>query len=275
MAAPIPDAVEYLWQELHKLEPSTELGGIFASKPGYHNTRDGNAPGNYSVVDPPDQGGPGNMAAALDWTFPEAQSGSYDRIMKYSKRLLDCGKDVNDSRLDWMREFYGQADKDTQVEGWDYRYAVSVSSDSSHLWHIHFSFSRNALTVANMDKLLEVLTGGDMATDKDAVADAVWHRDGTPALANKYFYWRGDSPAHDPVPEEPNQWISGGTALIDVAEHVFLTYEQVQAQGAQIAEILAILQNGVPVPGAVNLTPEAQAAVADAVADEVSGRLQE
>jgi len=35
------------------------------------------------------------------------------------------------------------------------------------------------------------------------------------------------------------------------------------------------LQSGVPIPGQVNLTPEAVAAVADAVADEEAARLQE
>lgn len=276
MAAPIPDAVEYLWEKLHELEPSTELGGIYAFKSGYHSTRKDNKnnwPGNYSIVDPQDQGGPDNLAAALDWTFPDAQSGHYDLIIKYSKRLLDSGKDVNDSRLDWMREFYGQADKDTQVEGWDFRYAVPASSDPSHLWHLHFSFSRNALTTANMDKLLEVLTGDDMTPEQ--TANAVWHIDGEPAINNKYFPWRSDSPSHDPAPEKPNEWITGGTALIEAAMRADLAYETAEALTAKVDQILAILQSGVPVPGAVNLTPEAQAAVADAVADEVSGRLKE
>lgn len=160
--------MQYLWEQLHLLEPHTELGGIYADKPGYHNTRAGNDPHNYSVVDAEDQGGPSNLAAALDWTFPDAQAGRYDLIIKYSKRLLDSGEDVNDSRLDWMREFYGQADEDTKVEGWDYRYGEPSTSDPSHLWHIHFSFSRNALTKANMDLLLAVLRGDDMAlSDED------------------------------------------------------------------------------------------------------------
>ena len=275
MAAPIPDAVKYLWEKLHQLEPSTQLGGIFASKPGYHNTRDGNDPHNYSVVDPPDKGGPANLAAALDWTFPDAQSGRYDLIIKYSKRLLDSGKDPNDSRLDWMREFYGQADKDTAVEGWDFRYAVPASSDSSHLWHIHFSFSRNALTTANMDKLLQVLTGDDMdltAANLTAIATAVWKRDIIPAPA---------PPVQNPDygdPVDPNAGNKTWGAQNSLHEAVQKSRENAAALvsvTAKVDQILAILNAGIPVPGEVNLTSESVTAVAEAVADENAERQKE
>lgn len=171
--APHSEAIDHLWAELHKMEPTTQKGGDYANKPGYHNTRAGNDPHNYSVVDAVDKQGPDNLAAAFDWTFPEAQSGHYDLIMKYGARLLASGKDKDDDRLDWMREFYGQADKDTAVEGWDFRYARAASSDPSHLWHIHFSFSRNALTIANMDKLLEVLRGDDDMPTVDEIVNGL------------------------------------------------------------------------------------------------------
>lgn len=156
----ITDAMNWLWQQLHTLEPSSELGGIYANKPGYHNTRNANSPSNYSVVDGEDKGGPGDKAAAIDWTFPEAQHGDYSRIKKYSGRLLASGQDMNDPRLDGWREFYGQADGDSAVEGWDYRYVRPVSSDSSHLWHIHLSEDRDKTeSYDNKKNLLSVLRG--------------------------------------------------------------------------------------------------------------------
>lgn len=162
----VPDHLWWLWRRLRELEPSSELGGIFADKSGYHNTRDRNKqkwPGNYSIREAEDQGGPGDKAAALDWTFPNAQRGDYSTIAKFTKRLLASGQDKNDPRLDGLREFYGQSDSDSHVEGWDCRHLVDVTSDSSHLWHIHFSFDRDKLgTVAGrkvMENLLSVLSG--------------------------------------------------------------------------------------------------------------------
>src|SRR4029453_6663538 len=113
----VTEAMSYLWEGLSSLEPSSQLGGIYANKPGYHNSRSQNSPYDYSVVDrPPDDGGPSTVAAAIDWTFPEAQSGNYDPIARYTKRLIDSGKDPNDPRLDGWRECYGNADTDTYVE---------------------------------------------------------------------------------------------------------------------------------------------------------------
>lgn len=131
---------------LLSLSPGSQNGGTYANKPGYHNTRAGNLPTNYSVVDAVDKLGPSDMCAAVDWTFPDAQSGRYATIIKYTNLLLASAKDQQDPRLNYMREFYGQADQDTQVEGWDTRYGRAATSDPSHLWHIHFSFSRATVT---------------------------------------------------------------------------------------------------------------------------------
>lgn len=156
----ITDAMWNLWQELAVLEPGTQLGGIYANKPGYHNSRKQCSPYDYSVVDPEDQRGPGDKACALDWTFPEAQRGDYERIALYTSRLLKSAKDVNDPRLNGWREFYGQSDWDSAVEGWDCRYGYAVTSDSSHLWHIHLSESReHATSWDNKEALLSVLKG--------------------------------------------------------------------------------------------------------------------
>ncbi|MFI7075648.1 hypothetical protein ACIBM6_35805, partial [Micromonospora sediminicola] len=169
-------------EQLLSLEPGTRDGGIYANKPGYHNTRAANASSDYSVRDGEDQGGPSDKAAAYDWTFPEAQSAAalsaegapdlllpsavqaaaadYSRIARYSSRLLASAQDPADPRLEGWREFYGQADSDSAVEGWDFRYDRAASSDSSHLWHIHLSEDRDKVTsLDNKEALLSVLRG--------------------------------------------------------------------------------------------------------------------
>ena len=157
----ITDAYTWLWEQLQLLEPGTQLGGIYANKPGYHNARDNLPAWDYSVADnPPDWGGPGWAAAAIDWTFPEAQSGDYSRISVYTRRLIDSGQDPADPRMNGWREVYGNADNDTYVEGWDFRYGVAVTSDSSHLWHIHLSENRDQTdSIDNKAALLSVLAG--------------------------------------------------------------------------------------------------------------------
>jgi hypothetical protein len=160
----ITEATWNLWQGLHALEPDTELGGIFANKSGYHNTRTANKPADYSVREDPDRIGPGDKACAIDWTFPEAQGGNYRRIAQYSSRLLASGRDANDPRLNSLREFYGNTDSDREVEGWDFRHDKAVSSDSSHLWHIHMSITRCRVTDPTMTRaVLSVLRGESVA----------------------------------------------------------------------------------------------------------------
>lgn len=184
-----PDAIEYLWDRLHELEPDSKLGGICAFKPGYHASRKENKanwPNDYSIQDSEDQGGDDDWCCAIDWTFPDAQAGHYATINKYSKRLMASGEDPDDERLNNLREFFGNTDADVKTEGWDYRYAeASTSSDNTHAWHIHISFDRWAANNRpTMDRLIAVLQGDDMAMsdaemDKlaDKVARKVWTLD--------------------------------------------------------------------------------------------------
>lgn len=157
----ITDAYWWLWEQLQLLAPGSQLGGIYANKAGYHNARDNLPAWDYSVTDnPPDWGGPGWAAAAIDWTFPEAQSGDYSRISVFTRRLIDSGKDPADPRMNGWREVYGNADTDTYVEGYDFRYQCDVTSDSSHLWHIHLSENRDQTeSIDNKAALLSVLSG--------------------------------------------------------------------------------------------------------------------
>jgi hypothetical protein len=147
-------------EQLLILEPGSQNGGIYANKPGYHNTRKANLKTNYSVVDLVDKQGPNDKAAAYDWTFPTSQTGNYTRIAHFTNLLLKSAKDMNDPRLNGWREFYGQADMDTAVEGWDTRYGVPATSDPSHLWHIHMSETRGLVgDRANKVAMLSVLKG--------------------------------------------------------------------------------------------------------------------
>jgi hypothetical protein len=152
------------WLGFQALEPSVLLGGIYANKPGYHNYRNALPKSDYSVQLALDKQGPGDMAAAIDLTFPDAQSGRYATIIKYADRLLASGHDPADPRGDYLREFYGQADTDQQVEGWDFQFLVPVTSDSSHLWHIHLSFLRAYLNdPAAFAAVLSILRGQTLA----------------------------------------------------------------------------------------------------------------
>lgn len=150
----------WFWEQFHAIESTAQLGGIFADKPGYHNTRNGNAAGNYSITSTLDKQGPGDKAAAIDITFPDAQSARYATIAKYASRLLRSGQDPADERGNYLREFYGQTDSDTAVEGWDFQALISVTSDTSHLWHIHISVIRAYLDNWKAFRaLLSILSG--------------------------------------------------------------------------------------------------------------------
>lgn len=167
VAANTTQAMWDFWLALKTLEPASQLGGTYAAKSGYHNSRSGNQrswPNDYSIRDAIDKQGPADKAAALDWTFPDAQNGNYATISKYSQRLMVSSKDHEDPRLDGMREWYGQTDSDREVEGWDTRYYRPASSDSSHLWHIHFSFTRAHLETRQVyEDVLSVLRGETVA----------------------------------------------------------------------------------------------------------------
>lgn len=139
------------------------LGGIYADKRGYHNTRAANQarwPGNYSITLPLDRQGPSDKAAAIDYTMAASE-------MRRRTGFLIAAADRRDPRLFAVREFYGTTDganvhgriKDSREGAW--RRAVS---DSSHLWHIHISFLRAYVNVwAELAPVLSVLRGETLA----------------------------------------------------------------------------------------------------------------
>lgn len=146
-----PDTLWWLWLHTKRyVGDDLALGGIYANKSGFHNTGNENKkrwPNNYSIRDKVNQSGPGmTKASALDLTFRSAQSGNYKNIDTISSRLLASMLDPRDPRLDmFLFEFYGQTDNDIAVEGYNEHREDSVSSDPSHLWHIHESALRSLL----------------------------------------------------------------------------------------------------------------------------------
>src|SRR5690242_15431063 len=103
-------------------------GGIYANKPGFHNTRNANSSGNYSVQGVRNQRGPGDKAAAYDITFSDAQGGNYGNIAVFSQRLYVAGQN-HDPRMKGWYEFFGNSDWDTHVEGWSFAKGVESTSD--------------------------------------------------------------------------------------------------------------------------------------------------
>lgn len=143
----ITDAMWWFWLRLQELEPTSQLGGIAAAKRGFHSTGNynlANYPNDYSIREAVNRQGPWwrTKSSALDWTFPEAHQRDYARIAKYMQRLLASARDPNDPRLDVLYEFFGQADNDDHVEGWNEYQDRDATSDISHWFHIHFSVLR-------------------------------------------------------------------------------------------------------------------------------------
>lgn len=165
-------ASEFFMRELVKLEPGTQNSGIYAAKPGYHNTRAGNialdkvdnsSVPDYSIRLPLDLKGPSDKAAAYDWTHPKAQAGDYRTMAKYGDRL-EAAFNARDPRLYGWREALGQTDLDKVPEGLDFQSWTRREPGETHSWHWHFSEMR-AFVESMINKLcmLSVLKGETLA----------------------------------------------------------------------------------------------------------------
>jgi hypothetical protein len=162
------DSMYEFAQAVIALEPhDLELGGIYASKRGYHNKRNDLPSTDYSVQLGPDKKGPGDKASAVDITSRSAQGGNYTIIKKYSNRLHAAGV-AGDPRMAGWREFFGQTDNDGGVEGWDfYKHEESTSADKSHNWHFHMSELREFIeSQVNKQAALSVLKGESLQAYK-------------------------------------------------------------------------------------------------------------
>lgn len=190
-ANPNPSRItDTLWRfrcDMLALEPGSddEDSGIYANKPGYHNTRAQNDSGNYSVRDASDQKGPSDKAAAWDWTFRSAQSGDFSRIAIYGKRFR-VAFDAHDPRCNVLREFLGQTDTDRTPEGLDFRYHTTRTPDPSHEWHDHFSVVRAYVAIVGaLDGVISVAKGESLDAYL-ARGGKVYEIDGTGEIAMDY-----------------------------------------------------------------------------------------
>lgn len=176
------DAVWWLRCHLLTLASVSRDGGTYANKKGFHNkgkqvtdNGQGVRSTDYSIRDAVNRTGSWwrNYSSAFDWTFTDAQRGDYKTIDHFTSLLLKSALDPNDPRLDMVLfEFYGQADSDGEVEGYDEFHEKHVSSDPSHLWHLHFSFLRKACgDFWAMWALLTVLMGWDVRRWKDSLPE--------------------------------------------------------------------------------------------------------
>lgn len=166
-----PDAIQKLFNDIRSGIPAALMGGILgdsAHSYGYHRGRNYVSSSDYSVQLAPDKKGDGEAASALDLSWSSAQP-QYD----VSKRLLNAKHDARLTKV--LREFYGSTDGRT-VCGWDYQSGYAVTSDDSHLWHVHLSILRQYAT--NYDALAPVAdviigkgTSGDGGGSEDDVPD--------------------------------------------------------------------------------------------------------
>jgi hypothetical protein len=152
-------AINSVWERVHEAIPSTQLGGIYGNKPGYHNCRANLPSSDYSVQKPDDKKGDAQAGAGLDLTFPNNEDEK--RLMK---RLMDAGR-AGDPRVHNLRECFGTVDGQN-VTGWDFRGMYPVTSDDSHLWHIHISWYRLFATdQKTADDVVSVLLGDEYEAD--------------------------------------------------------------------------------------------------------------
>ncbi len=156
-----PQTIEDLFNQIQAGIPSALMAGIIGDQAhdgGYHRGRHYVSSGDYSVqYSPQDTTGDGEAACALDISWGNAQD-----QYTVSQRLLDA---QNDPRMGIVREFYGSTDG-WNVCGWDYAGGYAVTSDPSHLWHIHVSLDRLTAT-SDLSAVAAVITGGTTQPEGD------------------------------------------------------------------------------------------------------------
>jgi peptidoglycan hydrolase-like protein with peptidoglycan-binding domain len=144
--AAISESIAKIWYSAQDSIPGVRLGGVFADKRGYHNTRKRNQekwPGDYSIKLDMDLKGSALLASAIDLTM------STTEMKKRTGYLRRAALDARDTRLRALREFIGTLDGSKvycrigsnaglgQGRGSD-----DWGRDSTHLWHAHLSILR-------------------------------------------------------------------------------------------------------------------------------------
>jgi hypothetical protein len=160
-----PAAIRATFDAIHAAIPAAQLSGIqgdSAHTYGYHRGRDYVSSSDYSVQQSDDRKGSGQAACGLDISFPA------DWMATVTKRLIaavDAGE--ADGQLLALREFYGTTNGQ-DVTGRDVRTGYWVTSDDSHLWHVHCSIYRRwADDEATLAGIADVITGGASTPPED------------------------------------------------------------------------------------------------------------
>lgn len=115
--------------------PEVINAGSYGPKPGYHNCRAQLPGSDYSVQRQLDQSGDPWAGAAIDLTLYNPAD------MKRATSRLIHATQQKDRRLRGLREFFGTVG--SGVTGMDVADVRWVTSDPSHLWHVHLSLYRH------------------------------------------------------------------------------------------------------------------------------------
>lgn len=183
---------------------SAEYGGTYGDKPGFHNSRDRliqqGLTNDYSIRDPLNKQGPGWAGAGFDWTFPSAQRGDWSEIGVYSERIR-VAWETGDPRAYILDEVLCQTPEDEQPEGFVFYPTRSFRvPDSTHEWHMHFSFIRKYLEDrAGFEALFSLVRGEPLA---DWQARNPSEEDMATLDNIDKANWAGGTSMGPPVPEE-------------------------------------------------------------------------
>lgn len=158
MAEYAPQSLKWLGSQVVKRVKSARMSGIVgdsAHRYGYHRARSVLPSGDYSTKLAADRAGDADAASAIDISLSPAM------MRTVTRRFMDVATNKNDSRRKYFREFYGTLNGRT-VTGWDTHAHEAVSSDDSHLWHVHVSVHRKYATSRSAaEALLTIFTGED------------------------------------------------------------------------------------------------------------------
>jgi len=253
---------------------------------GYHCGKDRLVPNDYSAQTKRDKNGLTNAASGIDigkFSTTGADGETYDWRDLSVWMVAECRKGAADTKD--IREII-YTDDGKRVLRWDRENGQDSpphtgEADDSHLTHTHISKYRDAekrrltplfqrwqeeevgmaISDADVDKIAEATLAKFLKKQLEIPDEwkALWPddpgiQDGSIGLVtvwrSGYFHAR-----------QGNEEVTGGPVAVQVP--------------SKLDQILAILTQGVPVPGEVNLTAESVAAVSTATADELQERLQE
>jgi hypothetical protein len=155
-----PDAIADVFNAYAARYPSAVLSGVMGGtpgQPGYHSARNELPGDDYSVIQPPDQLGDGWACCGLDVSMNPAD------MQAATQQLIDATQARDPRIVTPVREFFGTVDG-VNVTGLDTQGNYWITSDDSHLWHVHISFRRQYSNDAGTLQQFQDLVRGDAAT---------------------------------------------------------------------------------------------------------------